>query len=261
MIKILVVDDEEGICDNIKQIFTYIGFSVFTATTAKKAVSVFEKEKPRIIFLDIIMPDVDGLDLLRKFKEADPSCIVIMVTASQEESVREKSLQCGADEFIRKPFSRNYLRDVVVNKIKDVLDKGGHMQKPNILIVDDEADIRNNMRDFLLPRFECAIELAGDGEEAIKKARDFNPDVILLDIKMPGMSGIEVIGEIKKTAPASKIIVISAWKSAEVVNQAIARGAMDYIEKPISLAALSEKMQAVLLSIGKLILKKRGVTA
>ena len=81
MIKILVVDDEEGICDNIKQIFTYIGFTVFTATTAQKALSIFEKEKPKIIFLDIIMPDVDGLDLLRKFKEiplADSSLMIAM---------------------------------------------------------------------------------------------------------------------------------------------------------------------------------------
>jgi len=125
MIKILVVDDEEGICDNIKQIFTYIGFTVFTATTAQKALSIFEKEKPKIIFLDIIMPDVDGLDLLRKFKEIDPACIVLMVTASQDEAVRERALQLKADEFIQKPFSRNYLRDTVMYKIKEMLDKGG----------------------------------------------------------------------------------------------------------------------------------------
>ena len=257
MIKILVVDDEEGICDNIKQIFTYIGFTVFTATTAPKALSIFEKEKPKIIFLDIIMPDVDGLDLLRKFKEIDPACFVLMVTASQDEAVRERASRLKADEFIQKPFSRNYLRDTVMYKIKEMLDKGGHMQKPNILIVDDEADIRNSMKDFLSPRYECNLELAGDGEEAIQKAKDFKPDVVLLDIKMPGMSGIDVIDEIKKINPGVKIIVISAWKSSDVVRQAIARGAVDYIGKPISLAALSDKLQPVLISIGKLILKKR----
>jgi YesN/AraC family two-component response regulator len=260
MIKILVVDDEEGICDNIKQIFTYIGFSVFTATTAKKALSVFEKEKPKVIFLDIIMPDVDGLELLKKFKEADPTCIVIMVTASQDEVVKQKALQLRADEFIRKPFSRNYLRSVVMEKIKDVLDKGGHMQKPNILIVDDEKDILEGTRSFLSYRYECNIETADNGEEAIEKVKTFKPDVILLDIKMPGISGIEVISVIKKINPASKIIVISAWKSAEVVNQAIAKGAVDYMGKPLSLAALSDKMQSVLVSIGKLIMKNKVST-
>jgi YesN/AraC family two-component response regulator len=258
MIKILVIDDEAGICENIKQIFTYIGFSVFTATTAKKALSVFEKEKPKIIFLDIIMPDVDGLELLKRFKELDPTCIVMMVTASQDEKVKEKALQLGADEFIRKPFSRNYLRDFVMGKIKDILDKGGHMQKPNILIVDDEVDIREGMEKFLSPRYECNIELAGDGDEAIRKAKELKPDVVFLDIKMPGISGLDVIDAIKKINPAVKIIVISAWKSSDVVSQAIARGAVDYIGKPVSLAALSDKLQSILISIGKLIVKKRG---
>lgn len=259
MIKILVVDDEEGICDNIKQILTYIGFSVFTATTAKKALSIFEKEKPKVIFLDIIMPDVDGLDLLKKFKEIDPGCIVIMVTASQDEEIKQKALQLQADEFIRKPFSRNYIRSVVMEKIKDMLDKGGHMQKPNILIVDDEKDIREGTRDFLSCRYECNIETAQDGEEAIEKAKTFKPDVILLDIKMPGISGLEVVGEIKKINPSAKIIVISAWKSSDVVSQAIAKGAVDYMGKPLSLAALSDKMQSVLVSIGKLIMKKKEI--
>ena len=94
----------------------------------------------------------------------------------------------------------------------------------------------------------------------IEKVKTFKPDVILLDIKMPGISGIEVIGEIKKINPSSKIIVISAWKSADVVSQAIAKGAVDYMGKPLSLAALSEKMQAVLVSIGKLIMKKQATS-
>ena len=256
MIKILVVDDEAGICDSIKQIFTYIGFSVFTATTAKKALSVFEKEKPKIIFLDIMMPDINGLDLLKQIKKADPASIVIMVTASQEEKDKEKALQLGASEFITKPFSRNYLRDVVVQKIKDVMDKGGHMQKPSILIVDDEKSIREGLRDFILPRYECNIDLAGTGEEAIEKVSNAQPDVIFLDVKMPGISGLEAIEKIKKISPHSKIIIISAWKSAEVVNKAIAMGATDYLGKPVSLATFAEKLQAVLMSIGKLIMKR-----
>lgn len=258
MIKILVVDDEAGICDSIKQIFTYIGFSVFTATTGAKALNIFEKEKPKIIFLDIIMPDVDGLDLLKKIKQIDPASIVIMVTARQEKDVEEKALALGADEFIRKPFSRNYLRDVVVQKIKEVLDKGGHMQKPHILVVDDEQAVRETIRDFISPRYECDIDLAGDGSEAIKKVTEIKPDIILLDIKMPGMSGIDAITEIKKLSPSSKIIVVSAWKSADVVSQAIARGAVDYLGKPLSLAALAEKLQGALMSIGKLIMKREG---
>lgn len=256
MIKLLVVDDEAGICESIKQIFTYVGFSVFTATTAKKALKIIDRDKPKIIFLDILMPDVDGIDLLKQIKSIDPKAIVIMVTARQDEEAKEKSLKAGADEFITKPFSHNYLRDVVLQKIKDVLDKGGHMQKPSILIVDDEKEARDNLKNYIEPRFVCDIEEAADALTSIEKTKSLKPDIVLLDIKMPGMSGIDAIGEIKKESPDSKIIVISAWKSSEAVSQAIRAGASDYIGKPISLSAFGEKLRSVLISRGKLILKK-----
>ena len=256
MIKILVVDDEPGICDVIQKTFSFIGFSVFTATDTKKAGRLLKKEKPKIVFLDILMKGAEGLELLKEIKQEDPSVIVIMVTAMKDEATRAKAMEFGADEFITKPFSHNYLRDVVVQKIKDVLDKGGHMQKPRILIVDDEKEARDILKSFIENRFVCDLEEAVDGKAAIEKARKNQPDIVFLDIKMPGISGIETIAEIKKISPQSRIMVISAWKSMDVVNQAIQMGASDYIGKPVSLSALSEKLRTLLISRGKLILKR-----
>ena len=255
MIKILVVDDEAGICDVIEQIFTDFGFSVFTATNANKALNIFKKEKPKIIFLDIIMPDISGLDLLQEFMKIDPQCVVIMVTASDDKVVQEKSLRLGAVEFVRKPFSHNYVRDVVIEKIKYVLDQGGHMEKPSILIVDDE-EIRFDMKKSISKRFECDIDLASSGQEAIEKAKN-KPDVILLDIRMPGMTGFDALPEIKKISPQSKIIIVSAWNSTDTVNLATSIGITDYIGKPSTPEAVAEKLQSVLMSIGKLILKNK----
>ena len=255
MIKILIVDDERGVCDIIQKTFSYSGFTVFTATKAKRALILLKKEKPKIVFLDILMPDADGLDLLKQMKEMDPGLIVIMVTAKDDEEARNKARQYGADEFITKPFSHNYLRDIVVEKIKFVLDKGGHMQKPGFLIVDDEEGARENLKNYITPRFECDIEEANDGESAVRQALRVQPDIILLDIKMPKTKGVHLIGEMVKACPKARIIVISAWKSSEVVNRAIAMGASDYIEKPVSMVLFGEKLKMQLISIGKLILK------
>lgn len=257
MIKILIVDDEKGVCDIIRKTFSYSGFTVFTATNAKRAMSLLTKERPKIVFLDILMPDADGLDLLRQMKEADPGLIVIMVTAKDDEESREKARRYGADEFVTKPFSHNYLRDIVIEKIKPVLDKGGHMQKPRILIVDDEDGARANLKDYIVPRFECDIDEANDGESAVRQASRAQPDMVLMDIKMPKTKGVQLVGEMAKACPDAKIIVISAWKSAEVVNRAIAMGACDYIEKPVSMALFGEKLKMQLISIGKLVAKKR----
>lgn len=256
MIKILVVDDEPGICDSIKRTFTYIGFFVLTARTGQQALAVFEKERPQIVFLDIFLPDANGIELLTQMKKADPGVIVMMVTARQDDQTREQAAVAGADEFIIKPFSQNYLRDTVVQKIGDVLDRGGHAKVPVILLVDDEQEFRVTIRDFIMGRYECVIEESADGAQALVMAGRLHPDIIFLDIKMPGVSGIEVISEMAQVSPGSKVIVISAWKSAEVVSRAVSLGAADYISKPVSLAAFGEKLKALLISMGKYKVKK-----
>ena len=253
MIKILIVDDEQAICDSIKKPFSYIGFTVFTATTAKKALSIFEKNKPKIIFLDIIMPDVDGLDLLTQFKQLDPSVIVIMVTAKGDEETQKKAMGLGADEYMTKPFSFDDLRVVAIQKIEKLLGKAGHMQKPHIFIVDDEEKARQNLRNFISPRYDCEITEANDGESAVAKVKDIKPDIILLDIRMPGISGIEAINEIRQLSPDSRIIVISAWKSPDVATKAMSAGAFDYMDKPLDLKVFQERFESALVSIGKLI--------
>jgi len=253
MIKILVVDDEKGVCESIKKPFSYIGFTVFMATTAKKAMSVFKKNKPKIIFLDILMPDADGLDLLKEFKEADPAPIVVMVTAKGDEETREKALALGADEFMTKPFSFDDLRGVAMQKIEKLLGKSGDMRRPRVLIVDDEDLARENLKNFISPRYDCDIAEANDGESTIEEVRNRKPDVILLDVRMPGTSGIDTIGEIKQINPDSRIIVISAWKSPDVAARAMEMGAFDYIDKPVDIKLFQERFESVLLSIGKLI--------
>ncbi len=255
MIKILIVDDEPEICESIKKPFAYLGFTVFTATTAKKALNIFEKNKPKIIFLDIIMPDRDGLELLKKFKELDPKVIVIMVTAKGGEETRKKAIALGADDFMTKGFSFEDLRDISRKKIEMLLGKAGHMQKPRILIVDDEDQARDNLRNFITPLYECDIEEAQDGESAIEKVQKMQPDVVLLDVRMPGVDGIRAIEEIKEISPDSRIIVISGHGTPDVVSKAMALGAFDYLVKPIDFELFPERFEPALISMGKLIKK------
>ncbi|GEM_PF-905434 len=255
IIKILVIDDEENVCELTQQSLAYIGFTVFTATNAKKALGIFQKERPKIIFLDIVMPDADGCELLRQFKVLDREVIVIMITASQDEGMKEKALNLGADDYIEKPFSFEALRTIVLQKIKDLLDKRGVMQKPSILIVDDEEQARKNLKNFISPRYTCDIEEAGDGQEAIEKVKKMMPDIVLLDIRMPGMSGIDVIGEVSQISPYSRILVISAWTDQDVVQKAMKLGAFDYIGKPLVLEEFEEKFDSALVSMGRLVKK------
>lgn len=117
MIKLLTVDDELDVCDFIRDFFTSRGYSVLVALTGKEALAVVKKEMPKIVFLDIVMPDINGLEVLRQIKEFDPSIRVIMVSVADDRETKEKAARLGADEFIRKPFSKRYLEEVVIRKI------------------------------------------------------------------------------------------------------------------------------------------------
>lgn len=248
MIKLLIVDDEKGLCDYLKNFFVARGHVVFTATNAEAALSIVKKEIPEIVFLDINMPDMNGLETLRLIKKASPQARVIMVTVSDDDDTREKAKALGADEFVRKPFTIDYLEDVVILKVNEI----ARTKDPaKILIVDDEEGVRSSLREFLTTRFECSIVEAGDGEEALSLLKKDKFDLVFLDIKMPRISGMDVIKEKKKLDYKPPIWVITRFDSEEVAHKVIEQGADDYIPKPFSLRALDGKVRNFLASIGK----------
>lgn len=123
MIKLLAVDDEPGICDILKKIFSPIGFTVLTATNGPDALSIVKKEKPKIIFLDIRMLGMSGLEVLKEIKKIDNTIKVIMVTIMDDEKTKQEAKRLGADEFITKPFMSDYLEEVVRKKVIELVGK------------------------------------------------------------------------------------------------------------------------------------------
>ena len=120
------------------------------------------------------------------------------------------------------------------------------MQKPNILIVDDEIDVRERLQSFITRRIDCGIVTASDGAEAIEKIKNNSFDLMLLDMKMPGLDGIDVIKNTAVSSPHTKILVISAYDSKEIADQAIKAGARDYITKPYTADEIVIKVQDIL---------------
>lgn len=125
------------------------------------------------------------------------------------------------------------------------------MQKPKILIVDDEPEIVKIFKDYLDKHIECETIGATEGEEALKKIRSQKFDLIILDIKMPGVSGLDVLKEVEKRPHAPAILVSTAWDSTQIADEVIKEGAADYITKPIKLETLKEKIRSILERKGK----------
>jgi len=101
-----------------------------------------------------------------------------------------------------------------------------------VLIVDDEPDFCDALRDFLRRKgFEVAIALSG--EEALPAYMQEKPDVVLLDIRMPGMDGLKTLRELKVLDQGANVFMVTAIEDDEIVKRAMVEGALDYITKPV----------------------------
>ncbi len=112
---ILVVDDEKDIRDGSQRILSKIGFQVLTASRGDQALNILEKEKPSIVFLDLKMPGMGGMEVLERIREIDETILVIIITGYATVETATKAMKQGAYDFISKPFDPDQMR-IVVNR-------------------------------------------------------------------------------------------------------------------------------------------------
>ena len=111
------------------------------------------------------------------------------------------------------------------------------MVKKRILICDDEEGVRESLK--LILEDDYSLSFASNGSEAIEEVKNSPVDIVILDIKMPKMSGFDILKEIKKISPRVKVIIASGYKSVETAKEAMKLGASEYITKPFD----SEKVK------------------
>ncbi len=142
---ILVVDDEERMLRFIRLNLEHDGFLVIQATRGMQALDVLRQEMPDLVLLDVMMPDLDGFEVLRMIREAY-SVPVIMLTAKGEEDDRVYGLELGADDYITKPFSPREL----VSRVKAVLRRteSSGIASKDLIEVDDRLKIDFGRREI-----------------------------------------------------------------------------------------------------------------
>jgi DNA-binding NtrC family response regulator len=113
------------------------------------------------------------------------------------------------------------------------VERNTEVQAPRILVVDDEESIRHVLKTFL-DQNGCEVTAAASAEEALDVLPDARPDVALVDVVLPGKSGIELLSEIKRRSPDTEVVLMTGHGSAATAVKAIRLGAYDYLEKPLS---------------------------
>jgi two-component system cell cycle response regulator len=289
--RVLVVDDEAGNRELLEAILTEDGYRVEQAENGAGALAQATSAPPDLILLDLMMPGMNGFEVCQRLKH-DPvtaSVPVIVVTALGQIHSKEAALASGADDFLTKPVGIEDLLARVramlkVRRIRQDLDRtlaylheldaARHAQRreslasvvtgsplppqpvptaPPILLVDDELLTRDFYSDFLSEHgFEVVV--ARDGVEGLDLARQHPLETVILDIMMPGMSGLEVLERLHAQDPDLPVIMLTAFPSSQNAIAALKLGAFDFIVKGLS-------HELVLLAVHRAVRHRREVLA
>ena len=116
MSKVLIIDDEKNILESLSSILSDEGFKVFKATDGEEGLALFERENPAIVLLDVWMPEMDGLQVLKAMKEKDTGAIIIVISGHGTISTAVEAVKIGAYDFLEKPLS--------IDKVLEVISRG-----------------------------------------------------------------------------------------------------------------------------------------
>lgn len=228
--RILVVDDNEEFCQNMKDIVELKGYEVLTAHDGFRALELVRQDGLDLVLLDVRMPVMDGVATFREIKQIAPQLPVLMVTAHAVEECIREALRGGAFGFLKKPLDFEQFFVVIESAVsKDAL----------ILVADDDQALCANMRDVLGDKGYRVI-VAHDGHVAIEKAWESDFDVMLLDMKLPPLNGLETYLAIREIRPKMVVIIVTGYhqEMAELVEQALRETAYICLEKPIDMKKL-----------------------
>ncbi len=254
---ILVVEDNEVAALQIRTALEENGYRVHVATGGMQAIEFVHQHVPHAVILDLMMPEVDGFKVLEEIRSTPRTATlpVLILTAKELTSAdRERLSYNNVQQLIQKgAVDRNQL----VNSIKNILSPGktlsdrtdektiqiekkptlrGELPTKNemILVVEDNPDNLMTM-DAILKDESYAIITARDGKEAVRVASEFSPALILMDVQLPGLSGIEATRQIKANPDLSgiPIVAVTAKAMRRDREKILAAGCNDYLSKPI----------------------------
>jgi DNA-binding NtrC family response regulator len=248
---ILAVDDDPLVIEFLKIVLKKVGYEkILTAGSGEEALSIISKERPGLVLLDIKMPGMDGIETLKEIRKIDPDLKVIILTCFGTPELESEARRLGVSDFLCKELGVEAFLKTVTKFSKET--KTGvekeEKRKAKILVVDDEPGVLEALYEFLTLK-EYEVIKANNGKEALAKVKAERPHLVLLDIRMPGMDGFEVLGKIKEDEPSLSVIMISGVQDMETARKSLEMGACDYITKPFNLDYLETSVLSKLMLI------------
>jgi PAS domain S-box-containing protein len=236
---VLVVDDNTPMRELIAGLVEQAGYRVAEADSGASALQLARLLQPQLITLDVMLPDLDGFDVIQVLRN-DPLTRDVPVLFISATSERERALALGGSAFITKPFTS----DELIIQIRSLLTP----RQRRVLVVDDDHHVRPTLA-RLLQRGGFQVSEAADGRAGLELIARNPPDLVLLDIRMPDIDGYEVLRRLKLNPVHQHIpvVILTASDMGESAQQrALALGAVRYLEKPIASGDLLAEIERIL---------------
>lgn len=236
---ILVVDDDQNIAELLQKQLDNSGYRVSILGRGSAVKPWVQEKQPDLVLLDMILPDRDGLQVLRDLK-GDPVTADVPVIALTITPDDGAAWELGVADYLTKPVETKDL----LQSIEKALSWQGR-----VLIVEDDPDTLG-LLSAAMRQIGFTPLVAADGYEALTTARRYHPDLILLDLRLPGMDGFEALTHLKRDAVTQTIPIIAV--SAHVADadqerkRLITLGAASFLPKPFSVAELLSEVEEAL---------------
>lgn len=248
---VLIVDDSLTVRMDLQEAFDAAGMASTLCATAEAARAALSRQKFGAIILDVLLPDADGVDLLKEI-HADPATAevpILLLSTEAEVRDRIRGVQTGADDYVGKPYDRAYLVARVEELLRMRMPEPGARPTPLILVIDDSATFREHFRDTLQAA-GYAVLLAPTGEEGLRAVAAVRPDAVFVDAGLPGIDGATVIRRLKLDVALRRTpcILLTAAEEVSYELAALEAGADAFARKTDDPAVILSRLAAALRS-------------
>ena len=223
--EVLVIDDGPSVPELVQRHLAAIGAQVRWARSGTEGIAMALRQRPSLITLDVLLPDLSGWEVLNEVKRHPDLCEIPVVMMSIVPEASQAAV-LGAQEFLVKPVDRQRLLKAVLRFLPDDRVEG------EILVVDDQPLVREVLERNLTVAGHH-VRLAADGIEALESIRSHRPDLILLDLMMPRMDGFEVIARLRDDPKLSTIpvVVLTAMELSPADRRRFSAGVASVLSK------------------------------
>ncbi|MGD0795142.1 MAG: response regulator [Dehalococcoidales bacterium] len=233
---ILIVDDNEDLLQTFAMILKRRGFCVETAGNGTSAVDKFKEQCFDVTLMDIVMPEMNGVEAFKKIREMQPGAPVILMTAYSDEELIQTAKDEGVRQIIHKPIRIDQLIEMVTEAASS---------QP-ILIIDDDEDICDTLTRVLKLQGHEVLT-ANSGEEAVSIAMERACQIAFIDVKLPNIDGLETLLRLKEVNPDLLTVMMTGFRNEvkDALDKAQAASAITCLYKPFDPAEAADIVKKI----------------